>query len=647
MNNLKAMLVLELKDQLTEGLNKITKLFDQLGSLGKKLSLGKLENGSDGLRKTGMEAETLVGHLRGVSNAADRAWSALRRMGEAPVRKIGQALGAQGAIGALGAAAQGYSLYAPVEKYADFENIARHSAITEGLSGAAANAESRRLMAMFQRDALASSQNSTAIAQAYQDLIQTGIKPEQAEKLLPIHSRAATAYNISPEALGHAVFALSDSFKIDEGGMGGALAAMAMASKEGRFKVEDFSHFLPSIGGNMAKLGMTGRGSADTAFAALETVMKNSADPSAGATNFTDFMNYLTSPMAAHSFSLSSRGMAAPTKAMLSKYGITGIDMPQLLANARNQGMDPITAVLGTLQKKLAGLPPDVMAEVLGAFFHNQQARDAALSLLMHSKDFLDMRAHLGAADAGLLDRDFATAVDAPRKKLDLLHETMGQLEVRVGQGFLPVMLRLNQAADALSNSLRLLDERFPGASDGILAVAGGVLAFGAVMGAIGFVTPSVTAGFNLLKAGFEFLLSPMQSVKWLLVDIALPLGLFVAALEGIKHLLPEGDKALEKAARPGGPLDGGPYGHTYDGYDVMGRPISSLPQLKSPGDSWSPGGDGGLEPRSAATPPVVTVMVGVDPDTGQLKINRAESNSRQVDIWSGYLNQGLAVGVP
>ena len=645
--DLRAALVLTLEDKLSAGLNKITKLFDELSSLGKKLSLGKLENGSDGLRKTGMEAETLVGHLRGVSNAADRAWSALKRMGEAPVRKIGQALGAQGAIGALGAAAQGYSLYAPVQKYADFEMIARRTSITEGLSGAAANAETQRLMTMFRRDALASGQNSSNIGEAFKELLENGNTVAEAQGLLPVHSLAATAYGVDAKVLGPTVSALHRSFKISEDDIGGVLAGMAMASKQGRFKFEDFSRYMPGIGGLYDKAGMSGPGAANLAFASLETIMKYSPDAGTADASYRQFLTDIYAPHSARTFALHNRGMAEETRALLDQYHVTGINLPQTMRAAAKAGINPQDAVLNALEAKVKNLPVDVKAEVLGAFFGNQNSGMAAFALLNDRENTAAQIKRLSGADKALLYRDAATAMDGPEKKLEQVNEQFKQLEERAGRGFYPILVHLNEGLGYLGDGLSWLDQKAPGASDGILAVVGGVLAFGAVMGAIGFVTPSVTAGFNLLKAGFEFLLSPMQSVKWLLVDIALPLGLFVAALEGIKHLLPEGDKALEKAARPGGPLDGGPYGHTYDGYDVMGRPISSLPQLKSPGDSWSPGGDGGLEPRSAATPPVVTVMVGVDPDTGQLKINRAESNSRQVDIWSGYLNQGLAVGVP
>lgn len=527
MSALRAALVLSLEDKLSAGLNRFKQQFEGLRDIGKRLGLGKLENGAEVLDKNAQAARGLKKELGGVVGVADRAYAAMKRMGSATFGKEG--LG--GKVGALGAAVSGYSVVEPIRSYAGFENIARHSAITEGLSGKALEAETRRLMGVFREDALATSQSSESIAQAYQDLIQTGIKPAMAEKLLPIHSRAATAYNISPEALGHAVFALSDSFKIGEGDMGGALAAMAQASKEGRFKVEDFSHFLPSIGGNMSKLGMTGRGSANIAFSALETVMKNSADPSTGATNFTDFMNYLTSPMAARSFSLESRGMAAPTKRLLEQYHVTGIDMPKLLANARTEGVDPISAVLGTLQKKLAGLPPDVVSEILGAFFHNQQARDAALAMLQHSGEFLQMKTQLGSADSGMLGRDFNSANAAPQKQLDLAMEKLAQLGQKAGAAFMPILVGVNVALGGLISLLDHADHLMPGLSDDVLLAVGALLSLGAVTGAVGTVAPAFQAGWALLRRLFTGLLSPL---KWLWTALSFVIQGIAALLGGV-----------------------------------------------------------------------------------------------------------------
>ncbi len=501
MNNLRAVFVLDLQDKLTAGLNKLKSIFSSLRDLGKSLGLGKLQDGASVLRDNEAAAHGLASGLRGVAGAADRAWSSLRRMGSAAAQAL-----PKGHVDAFRGAVEGFSVIQPIRSFAGIENIARHSAITEGLSGPALEAETKRLVALFQRDALATSQSSESIAQAYQDLIQTGIKPELAEKLLPIHSRAATAYNISPEALGHAVFALSDSFKIDEGGMAGALASMAQASKEGRFKVEDFSRNLPAIGGDLAKLGMTGRGSADLAFAALETIMRNSPEPGVGATNFRDLLNYITSPTAMRSFALESHAMSDVQKQFLRQYGITGINVPKLLEDARNHHVDDFTAIMGTLQKKVGGLPPDVMSEVLGAFFHNQQARDAAVSMLQHIPEYLDMRKRLAAADPAMLERNFTDANAAPQKKLDLVTEKLTQLTRMAGSAFMPILLILNDGLTGFMSLLDGIDNTLPGVKEGVLLLAGGMLSLSAIMTAIRLIAPGFRAGIALLLAPLRFL---------------------------------------------------------------------------------------------------------------------------------------------
>ena len=496
MSNLRAALVLTLNDQLTAGLNRFKSQIESLRNLGRTLGLGKLQDGASILDKNAQAARGLTRSLTGVAGAADRAWAAMKRAGSATTGWGKKTFGPMSRTEAFTGLAEGFSVIEPIRSFAGFENIARHSAITEGLSGKALEAESQRLMAMFRRDALATSQSSTSIAQAYQDLIQTGIKPEQAEKLLPIHSRAATAYNISPEALGHAVFALSDSFKIGEGDMGGALAAMALASKEGRFKVEDFSRFLPGIGGQLAGWNMTGRSSANLAFAALETVMKNAPDPGSGAADFADLMTFFGSKSAAHSLALDSKGMDRVDKEMLARYHISGISLPAILEHARKSGVDPLTMILGTIQKKVQGLPPDVMMQVLGLFFGNQQSATAARALISHAPDFLAMRDRLAGADAGILDRDFASANAAPQKKLDLLMEQLTQLTQMAGSAFLPILTAIVTGLRYFSGALDVLDKQLPGVKNGVLLALGSFLALSAVVAVFRVALPALTGAW-------------------------------------------------------------------------------------------------------------------------------------------------------
>jgi TP901 family phage tail tape measure protein len=554
--SMKAALVLSFEDQLSSGLSKLEKQFDQLKRLGKELSLGRLASASEDLQPTIAATRDLAGELRGVRVEAKGAYADLKRMtgayselhtqrgfsrndaamvwgGPRARPEPARGGGAGGMMGELAAVGAGYGALQSTRSYASFEDIARRAGITKGLSGTALDADTKRLMALFSRDALATAQSGTNIGEAYLDLAGMGISPAEVERLLPIHSRVATAYNISPEVLSPATAALNQSFKISDGDMGGALAAMATATKEGRFKIEDFARFLPSIGGNMAKLGMTGRGSANEAFAALETVMKNSADPGSGAANFTDFMNYLTSPMAARSFALQSRGMGGPTKRLLEQYHITGIDMPKLLENARKQGVDPITAVLGTLQKKLAGLPPDVMAELLGAFFHNQQARDAALSLLQHSGEFKGMQKQLDGVDQGTLDRDYQSRMSGSAVQMKLLDEELAQLSRRIGGGFMPVVKLAVDGLDDLNSAFGVLNDIVPGLGDDVAAVGGGALGISAALGAVSLLMPTVGARLTrMLLAPAKLLTSEFKAAAAVLdVDMVAALGAANAAM--------------------------------------------------------------------------------------------------------------------
>lgn len=546
--NMKAAFTLVLEDKLTAGLKKIEAGFQELKRTGKELGLGKLgERGADVLRTLTEEARNLTSSLRTVEAVADRGWAAMRRMASVTFRPLGQAFGKaihrKSAPDGMREAAQAvggyYALTEPAHAYANYENIARHSAITMGLSAGPATAESQRLMGIFNQDALDTGQSSESIAQAYQDLIQTGIDPKRALGLLPIHSRAATAYNISPEALGHAVFALFDSFKIDETGMGGALASMALASKAGRFKVEDFSRYLPSIGGDFAKLGMTGRGNADIAFASLETVMKNAADPGSGAANFKDLMNAITSPHSARTFALEGRGMAPATREVLRKYHVQGINLPAVLADARGKGIDPLTAVMRTLSHVVKGLPTDVRAEVLGAYLGNQQARDAAQSLLMHPDEFNKLLDDLHRADTKLLDRDFETAHAAPKVGMDTAGEGFEQLKRRLGQGFEPVIEYIGAGAKRLLSGIESLDGAFPGLGNAVLLVTGGLLALSSALAAIGFIAPAVGSGAALAASAGSGLVAAGAAVAG--SAAAVPLGLGAVGIGAAAALAHEG----------------------------------------------------------------------------------------------------------
>ena len=491
---MKAAFTLTLDDKLSSGLNTIKKSFEDLRSKGNTLGLGKLEKTEALFRTIGREIKNLTSDLRTVEATADRGWAGLKRMASVKFQGMEKRLfgkdGFQGPghevkhvgqIGAIGGAIAGVSLIKPAQDYATFENTLRHIAITEKLSGPAVEKEVARLTKNLKAEALATGQSSEGLSHAYTFLITTGMTPELVDKLMPSHAKAATAYNISSESMGQAVFALNDSFKIPHEEMGAALSAMAYAAKEAHFTVENFSQFLPAIGGRMQLLGMTGRGAADTAFAALETVVKNSSQPGQAATNFQDLMNYMTAPIATRSFAHQ------------------GINLPGSLIAAEKKGINPLDAFLGLVERQIKGKSPVEAAAIVGKLIHNQEAATAALSILQHKEEFMRMREKFGKVGADTLETDFQTAYRAPEIQIRSGKEAAEQGERRVGEGFMPIVDFVVDGLKKIVTGMDDLDVKFPGVTDGILKVTGGLLAMAAALAAVGFVAPAVAAGGSLV----------------------------------------------------------------------------------------------------------------------------------------------------
>ena len=468
------------------------------GQMGQMLALagaGGMKLLGSGGGNGGMWTPEAMQAIRGATSRP--SWSYRLGAGAAGAWHGAKQLGEQ--VGPIGAAAGGYAMFKSISQYAGYENGLRHMAITQKMSGPAVEAEVARLAKNFNADALGSGQRSTAIAHAANFLLTTGMSMETVDELMPIHARAATAYNVSSDSMGQAVFALHDSFKIGHEDMPGALSAMANAAKEGHFNVESFSRFLPEIGGSMSLLGMTGRKSADIAFAALETVVKNSADPSTAATNFNDMLRYMTQPIAVRSF----------------KHA--GIDLPAVMRNAEKQGINPLYAFLGKLEQMVKGKSDVDAAFTLGTVLHNQQAGVSALSLVKHKDSFLSLVDRLHGADKTTLDADFVTAFRAPKVQLEIMGELLDQISRRIGEGFVPILQALNIGLLGVLNALKWLDERVPGSVNVILLVVGGLVALAAVAVTLGIVVPALVAGFALLASpiGLVILALAALALSW------------------------------------------------------------------------------------------------------------------------------------
>lgn len=244
-----------------------------------------------------------------------------------------------------------------------------------------------------------------------------------------------------------------------------------------------------------------------------------------------------------------------------------GIDLPGMLVAAEKQGISPLDAFLGKLDDLTKGKSPVAVANTMGKLAHNQEARMAALSLLQHKNEFLQMRKMFGAVGPETLETDFQTAFRAPVVKLRTGEEAGQELERRAGEGFAPVVGRLVDGLASLTKFLDSMDTKFPGMENGVLAVTGGLLALGAALAAAGFVGPALISGATLLGLTNPLVLGGLAFTG-------------IAAM-GSHYETPETRAQADQLAKERASQEGGPNGQTHDGYNADGTPSAEAEPVK------------------------------------------------------------------
>ena len=651
-NTMVASLRLNLKDELSTGLERLKGILDGLRDLGRSLSLGKL--GDDGavtnLRRIGDAARGLATNIKHIVTSSEAAGSALSRMKAA-------ASGLSSHLGAIGTVVSGATIYEPISAYAGFENTLRHIAITKGLSGGAAQAEIVRLNKLISGEAMGTGQTSESVAAAYYGL-QTGGAgtASQVEEALRAHSRAATAYNIDSEVFTPVTLALMKNFKVFGDDLNRSLAAVGQASKEGQLKVADFAETLPQIAGQMNTHGMTGRLNANLAIAALQSIRSDVGEAGQSATDFNYMLDTMYTKPGMLGFALTGRNNFAEQRAkglMMKATGYGGIDVSKLIDDGAARGMTPIDAVLAKLLQIKSKLNTHEFGDLLGAMFTNDSGMKAWQALINHFDEFRRLRSKLDGQDASINDRDFNTAFEGPEVKLRLAGEQLRQFGRTIGEGFSPLLTEVNAGLGYLRGALEKLDQALPGAKNDVLVFGGAALALVAGIGGIGIVWPAFAAGFALFGSGVALIAGP--------IGLA---ALAVLALAGAGYKLCQDWQDILNFFGVNGPRAGlHPVGGRHNQFAPLAAGLQSVavPALPAPDGplahtrAWylqhkNEDHEGPVsEYSSLISSPArvkVDVSLGLDGD-GRLIVKDAKSDSRDVSVSAPTVNPGQTLGRP
>jgi TP901 family phage tail tape measure protein len=534
-NQMVASLLLKLEDQLSGGLDKLTSQLDRMRDVASKLQLSGLKDADQLVealnKRIGASASELYRMQQRVREIGP-AFAAMERIAKASLTGVWEATAATRAkigefgnkLGVVGGVAGAYSLAKPIEDYAAYDQQLRAIAITEHKTGPQLAGEIARLRDKFNADALATGQSSESIAAAYHELIGSGLSSKIIDEAIGIHSRAATAYGIRPDQMGQLVGAALQNLKIPASELGGFLAAAAQATQSGNFKITDLNQEFPGISGIMANLGVTGRGGADQAFAALEIIRRSSSQSGQAAANYFDALNHLTAPRDQSNFKK------------------VGFNLDAILLGAEKRHQNPLEAVLDAVQKLVSGKGPVSGAIATGALFRNQQDLSAMLALLQHRAEFEGLRKTLDGISQLKLDTDFAAAFAAPQMQINNMDNATEILTQALGQAFMPILTAVTRALIWLVTQLEWANKNFPVTTQWVLGLVGGFLALAAVAGTLSFVLPAVAAGFELIGMALNALvLAPLRmlatSLRFLVFLLASLTGISVGALTAIGAL--------------------------------------------------------------------------------------------------------------
>jgi TP901 family phage tail tape measure protein len=493
---LNASVVLKLDDIISPGLKNVLNLFSDLKKTTNTFQCAGLTKSTEAIAVLAEKTRALNQALGGIESVAGRAGSAMgrlwTRMETGANRAMGALKSASEKIGVLGGVGAGATLMEPIHLSAEYDFLLRHTAITEGFSGAAAEVEIHRLGALFNKDALATGQSSNSIAEAFRDLVQWGMSSKQAESLIGVHSRAATAYGITAAELSGAVFAMGKSLGIDDKSMPLALAGMAQASKEGRFKVTDFSAYLTGQAGYAKGLGLQGTSGAATLFALNEIVAQRTTTPGQAGEWINSTLGYISS------------------KATEKSMAHAGINLPASIAANEKLGLNHFDAFLKVLNDATKGMDPEQRAHQLGQMFGRGEEKQVWQAVLEMQQEFNERRARYAHVDPNKPGEDFGTAFAGTKIQIDLLGETITQISREFGDDFVPVLRMVNKALGGMLHLIQWAKQEWPTATDYILTGAGALLALVTVLGIVGFVLPAVTAGFGLMGVAVDAALWPV-----------------------------------------------------------------------------------------------------------------------------------------
>jgi TP901 family phage tail tape measure protein len=417
------------------------------------------------------------------------------------------ALWQQAAIGATGITV---ALGASIRTAASFEAVLSDI-------GKTANVGAVELKGLSSEVLRLSSRNLTnlapeKLAQGIQDLVAQGLELKDAVASMEALGKVATATNSDLLDVTKTGFQLQNALKIRPTELKATFDALAYAGKQGAFELRDMAQFMPTIAAAAGSLGIKGRQGAVALASMMQMVRKDAPDAGQAATRLTDAMLKMTAPDAVKNFK---------------KFGV---DIEQVLKNARAKGVNPMEAAISELQRVTGG---DVFK--LSRIFGDKEAKLALMSLMKYRKEYAQLKAEAGGkAAAGTVEKDFQKSLATFQGTLASFNNSAQRLGITVGNALLPPLTRIAEFITPMVEGISNWAAANPGLMTGIVliggALAGLVIALPIIAG--------VAAGIGAIGGAIAVASPIVAGLATVFIVLATgPIGIAVAAIAGFAAL--------------------------------------------------------------------------------------------------------------
>jgi TP901 family phage tail tape measure protein len=370
---------------------------------------------------------------------------------------------------AAGAAAIGVGMVASVKAAAQFEQVLSEIGKTSGATSVEIKGISKDLLSLSGRNR--TNLGPKILADGVQDLVAQGLSLKDAVASIESLGRVATATNSELTDVTKTGFQLQNALKIRPTELKATFDALAFAGKQGAFELKDMAQFMPTIAAAAGTLGITGKQGAIALASMMQMVRKDAPDAGQASTRLTDAMLKMTAPDAVKNFKE------------------FGVNIEQVLKNAKAKGVNPMEAALNELQRVTGG-----DAFKLGQIFGDKEAKLGLMSLMKYRKEYEKLKAEAGgSAAAGTVDKDYQRQVQTFAGTLTSFQNTSQRLGITLGNALLPSLTRIAEAITPLVEKFAAFAEENPRITTGIVAVAGAFAGLVAVApfvsGLIGVIT--------------------------------------------------------------------------------------------------------------------------------------------------------------